>query len=62
MAVNILGTVTAQAHGDSDFRLPPITTFESSVEPMSISSIFKNKQWRHLRKFTQVTCPDVLNT
>ena len=62
MAVNILGTVTAQAQMDSDLRLPQITTYESSVEPMSISSIFNNKQWRNLRKFTQVTCPDIVNT
>ena len=54
MAVNVLNTVQAVATSHGDISLPPMTVFESSVEPMAIAAFFEKKKWRHLRKFTKV--------
>lgn len=54
MAVNILGTIQVHVEDLEAHGLPPLKLFDSSIEPLSISSFFHNKRWRHLRKFTQV--------
>ena len=55
MAVNILGTVKAVQSDAADDRLclPSFTTFDSSIEPMSVNFFFDDKRWTHLRRYTE---------
>jgi hypothetical protein len=53
MGVNILGTARA-IQADEGLCLPPFTTFDSDIEPMSINFFFDDKRWLHLRRFTEV--------
>ena len=53
MAVNILGVVTATLNGEN-FELPSLTSFYSSVEPLSLDFLFKKKRWKHIYQFSEV--------
>ncbi|CAK9106858.1 unnamed protein product [Durusdinium trenchii] len=54
LAVNILGTVTVQCQNEAAIELPSLTSFCSSVEPLSKSSFFQKNRWEQLYKFTDV--------
>jgi len=54
VAINILGTVEGEyADGSTEMRLQPMTSFQNSIEPVSVIFFFENSRWLELREFTE---------
>lgn len=53
IAVNVIGTVVLQRGEDGVDYIPPLQTFQTSVEPLSTDHFFKRRAWQKIYKFTQ---------
>lgn len=53
MAINVLGTVQGLEDERGEFQLQTFQSFESSVEPLSISFLFDKDRWKKMWEFTK---------